>query len=110
MHFLLAVISDGTETDAPAVGIAIDRFNDRLRADKHWVFGGGLTPLGDARTIDNRSAKPMITDGPFTESKEFIAGFWVIEAADLKTALALGTAASKACDRKIEVRPFGGVA
>jgi hypothetical protein len=48
----------------------------------------------------------MVTDGPFLESKEYLVGFWIIEAADLDEALKLATAGSKACNRKVEVRPF----
>jgi hypothetical protein len=48
----------------------------------------------------------MFTDGPFLEPKEYLAGFWIIEAADLDVALKLATWGSKACNRKIEVRPF----
>ncbi len=43
---------------------------------------------------------------PFPESKEHIVGFWIIEAADLDVALKLAAEGSKACNRKIEVRPF----
>jgi hypothetical protein len=48
----------------------------------------------------------MFTDGPFLESKEYLAGFWIIEAADLDVALKLAAEGSKHCNRKIEVRPF----
>jgi hypothetical protein len=48
----------------------------------------------------------MLTDGPFLESKEYIVGFWVMEAADLDVALKLAAEGSKACHRKVEVRPF----
>ena len=51
----------------------------------------------------------MFTDGPFVESKEFLAGFWVVTADDLDVALALSADASRACHRKVEIRPFGGV-
>ncbi len=106
MQYLVSVISDGTEVDAPEVGQAIDAFNDRLRADGYWVFANGLAEPATATVIDNRGEAPVITDGPYIESKEHIAGFWIIEAPDLDVALALATDASKACDRKIEVRPF----
>ena len=46
------------------------------------------------------------TDGPFVESKEHIAGFWIIDAPDLDVALALMADGSKACNRRVEVRPF----
>ncbi len=47
----------------------------------------------------------MFTDGPFVESKEFLAGFWIMEAPDLDVALKLAAEGSKACNRKVEVRP-----
>jgi hypothetical protein len=50
----------------------------------------------------------VFTDGPFLESKEYLAGFWIIEASDLDVALTLATEGSKACNRKVEVRPFLG--
>ncbi len=48
----------------------------------------------------------MLTDGPFTESKEHIGGFWVIEAADLDAALEWAKKATRACMEPVEVRPF----
>ena len=48
----------------------------------------------------------MFTDGPFLESKEYIVGFWIMEAPDLDVALKLAVEASRACNRKVEVRPF----
>ena len=85
---------------------AINAFNGRLRANGHWVFAGGLgAPLG-LTVIDNRGAEPIVTDGPFVESKEYLAGFWIIEAPDLDVALRLAAEGSKHCNRKVEVRPF----
>jgi hypothetical protein len=49
---------------------------------------------------------PVVTDGPYLESKEYIGGFWIIEATDLDHALALAAEGSKACRGKVEVRPF----
>ena len=48
----------------------------------------------------------MFTDGPFIESKEHMAGLWIIEAPDLDVALELMAAGSKACNRRLEVRPL----
>ena len=81
-------------------------FNDRLQAEGHWVFAGGLASPNTATVIDNRDGAAMFTDGPFVESKEHVAGFWVIEAPDLDVALKLAAAGSKACNRRVEVRPF----
>jgi hypothetical protein len=50
----------------------------------------------------------VFTDGPFLESKEYLAGFWIIEAADLDVALKLAAEGSRACNRKVEVRPLLG--
>jgi hypothetical protein len=85
---------------------AIDVFNDRLQAEGYWVFAGGLAEPSTATVIDNRGEEAMVTDGPFLESKEHLAGFWIIEAADLDVVLKLAAEGSKACNRKIEVRPF----
>src|SRR5215475_4554970 len=106
MQYLVSVIDDTAGLATPDEQAAIDVFNDRLRAEGHWVFGGGLAAPGAATVIDNRREEAMVTDGPFIESKEYLAGFWIIEAADLDMALKLATAGSKACNRKIEVRPF----
>ena len=61
---------------------------------------------GSATVIDNRGGEAMFTDGPFVESKEYLAGLWIWEAADLDAALKLAVEGSKACNRKLEVRPF----
>src|SRR5579871_1138386 len=106
MQYLVSVIFDkpGLATDEEAA--SIDVFNDKLIADGHWVFAGGLADPSTATVIDNRDGQALFTDGPFVESKEHLAGFWVIEAADLDVALKLATEGSRACNRKVEVRPF----
>jgi hypothetical protein len=106
MQYLVSVISDGTEVDSPEVGKAIDAFNDRLQAEGYWVFANGLAAPSAATVVDNRGDAPVFTDGPFLESKEHLAGFWILEATDLDVALKLATEASKACNRRIEVRPM----
>src|ERR1700743_586368 len=106
MHYLVSVIHDAAGLATPEEMGAIDVFNDRLIADGHWVFAGGLAAPDSATVIDNRGDDVMLTDGPFLESKEYLAGFWVMEAADLDVALKLAAEGSKACNRKVEVRPF----
>jgi hypothetical protein len=106
MQYLVSVIFDQEGLATPEEDAAIDVFNDGLVTNGHWVFAGGLAAPGSATVIDNRGEEPMITDGPFLESKEHIAGFWIIEAADLDVALRLAAEGSKACNRKVEVRPF----
>ena len=106
MQYLVSVIFDTEGLATPEEMAAIDVFNDRLIAEGHWVFAGGLAGPSSATVIDNRGQEPVFTDGPFLESKEFLVGFWVIEAADLDVALKLAAEGSKACNRKVEVRPF----
>ena len=106
MQYLVSVIFDKPGLATPDEDAAIDVFNDRLQAEGHWVFAGGLGEPSTATVIDNRGAEALFTDGPFVESKEFLAGFWIIEAPDLDVALELAVEGSKACNRKVEVRPF----
>jgi hypothetical protein len=106
MQYLVSVIDDTAGLATPEEDAAIDVFNERLQAEGHWVFAGGLGGSDTATVIDNRGGKALVTDGPFLESKEHLAGFWIIEAADLDEALKLASAGSQACNRKVEVRPF----
>ena len=84
----------------------VEQFNQKLQAEGAWVFAGGLMPIEQASTVDATGAEPVVTDGPFAESKEYLGGFWVIEAPDLDAALDWATQGSKACQGKVEVRPF----
>lgn len=106
MKYLLSVIHDQTQLGTSDEMAAIDVFNDRLQAEGHWVFAGGLGFPDSATVIDNRGGAGLVTDGPFIESKEFLAGFWVIDAADNDEARGLALEGSRACNRKVEVRPF----
>jgi hypothetical protein len=108
MQYLISVIDDKTDSATPTQRAAINAFNDRLEADGHWVFAGGLAAPSTATVIDNRGGEAVFTDGPFVESKEYLAGFWIIKAPDLDVALKLAAEGSKACNTKVEVRPFLG--
>jgi hypothetical protein len=106
MQYMVSVIDDTAGLATPDEMAAIDVFNERLQAEEHWVFAGGLAAPSTATVIDNRGGEAVFTDGPFLESKEHIAGFWIMEAADLDVALKLAAEGSRACNRKLEVRPF----
>lgn len=106
MQYLLSVIDDGTGPETATEDAAIDVFNERLRTEGSWVFAGGLGAPVSATVVDNRGSEEVFTDGPFVESKEYLAGFWIVEAADLDEALKLAADGSRACNRKVEVRPF----
>ena len=108
MRYLLSVIDDGTGPATPKEDAAIDVFNDQLQAEGHWVFAGGLAAPSTATVVDGRDAEPVFTDGPYVESKEYIIGFWIINAPDLDVALRLAAAGSKSCNRRLELRPILG--
>jgi hypothetical protein len=85
---------------------ATQAFNQGLQEKGYWVFAGGLESASTAAVVDGHGDAPIITDGPYLESKELLAGFWVIDVPDRGLALELAAAASKACGGKVEVRPF----
>ncbi|MFT4084540.1 MAG: YciI family protein [Nocardioides sp.] len=81
-------------------------FNERLEREGYFVFADGLEQATTATVVDGRGEGPVLTDGPYLESKEYLGGFWIIEAPDLDVALRLAAEGSKACRGKVEVRPF----
>lgn len=81
-------------------------FNEMLEREGYFVYADGLQPAVAATTVDGQGESPVITDGPYLETKEHIGGFWIIEAADLDVALSLAAQGSKACRGTVEVRPF----
>lgn len=85
-QYLLSVLDDADRPGTDEEMAAIDVFNDRLRTDGHWVFAGGLGSTVAATVVDNREGRPVFTDGPYVETKEYVAGFWIIEAPHLDEA------------------------
>jgi hypothetical protein len=82
------------------------RVNDELQAAGAWVFAGGLTSPDSATVVRIENGVTTMSDGPFAETKEHIAGFWVIKCADLDQALAWAEKCAAACGGPVEVRPF----
>jgi hypothetical protein len=82
------------------------RLNTEMQSAGAWVFGGGLLPASSATVVVARGDALLVTDGPFTESKEHIGGFWVIVAPDLDAAISWAKKATVACGERVEVRPF----
>ena len=94
MQYLVSVIHDSASLATPSEAATIDIFNERLQAEGHWVFAAGIGGPDTATVIDNRGGEAVFTDGPYVESKEYLAGFWIIEAADLDVALKLAAEGS----------------
>jgi len=97
-----ASVSEDSEMDRD-----IDVLNEEMVAKGVRVFVGGLQSPGLAKSLRVKAGtKPLITDGPYIETKEYLAGFWVLEAADMDEAMEWGRKASIACRAPVEVRPF----
>lgn len=94
------------ETPIQEIYERVEVFNQQLRDNGQWVFAGGLHPADTATVVDATRGEPIITDGPFSEAKEQIGGFWIVEVPDLDVALKLAAEGSAACAGPVEVRPF----
>ncbi|MEO3926694.1 YciI family protein [Micromonosporaceae bacterium B7E4] len=105
-QYLISVLDDTPNSATAEEMVAIRAFNEQIRAEGHWVFAGGLASPSTATVVDGRDGEAVFTDGPYLESKEFIGGFWIIEAPDLDVALRIAALGSKHCNRRVELRPF----
>lgn len=87
---------------------AMDKFNDELRAAGVFVMGEGLKPTVEAKRVGFNGAGRTVIDGPFAETKELVAGFWLWNVKDMDEAVAW----LKRCPNpmpvpsEIEIRPI----
>ena len=85
--------------------VDVPAFHAKLEDAGAFVFHGGLPPES-ATVVRPSGADFLITDGPYTETKEHLGGFWVIDVADLDAALEWAKLAAVAHRRPVEVAPF----
>ncbi|MFJ3405804.1 YciI family protein [Promicromonospora sp. NPDC090134] len=104
MRYLMFTIEQDTPDRAPTP--ELDRWVADLDSSGTRVTGSRLRPAADTRRVAVRDGRTVVTDGPFTESKEVIGGFDIIEAPDLDAALAIAAAFPGASDGVIEVHPY----
>ena len=107
-HYLLSVWHTEGDAMPPEDEIqdmyaSVEEFNEELRQSGSWVFAGGLHPPTTATVVDGTGSEVVTTDGPFSESKEQIGGFWVVELPDLDSAIAAGRLLPSAYT--VEIRP-----
>ncbi|MDT7728581.1 MAG: hypothetical protein QOI21_5157 [Actinomycetota bacterium] len=81
-------------------------FQRDLRATGAWVFSGGLHAPSTATVVRAKGDEVLMTDGPFTEGKEHLGGFTIIDVPDLDSALEWGRRLADATTLPVEVRPF----
>lgn len=106
MRYLILVIDDSSNSGTPEEAAAIDEYNERLRRNGHWVMAAGIGGPSTATLIDNRAGAMVASDSSLFNEPEFYSGFWVIEVPDQETARELALAGSRACNRRVELRPF----
>jgi hypothetical protein len=84
----------------------VDVFNAKLMKTGAWVFAGGLCEPAVSTVVRVKDREVLVSDGPFSEAKEHIGGFWIVQCDDLDAALALAKEGARACRFPVEVRPF----
>jgi hypothetical protein len=112
-YLLSTYYIDGEVEGAPATPEEMDAFmkrvvalEDEMEASGTFLFGGALHGADAATVLRPRGGELIMTDGPFVEAKEHIAGFYIINAADLDAAMAWARKVVDAIRHPIEVRPF----
>jgi hypothetical protein len=80
-------------------------FTQSIIQSGHFKAGDGLQPTTTATTVRVRDGKTLTTDGPFAETREQLAGYYLVEARDLDTALAIAARIPGATTGSVEVRP-----
>lgn len=105
MKYMMFVITDSqpdTETDESDV----DLWVDPLDASGKRIIGEVLAPQSESRVVRVRDGKRYVTDGPFTETKEVICGFDILEVEDLDEAVEIASRHPMARNGQLELRPF----
>ena len=106
MRYMMFV---ATDPDAEPYDPAADNIEDWVEkhdASGRRVMGHRLRRVEDATTVRRRQGKVLVTDGPFAETREWIAGFDILECADLDEAIAIAAEHPMARFGRLELRPF----
>jgi hypothetical protein len=115
MKYLMLICWDAQRMDAQTEPQATDTpeeesfpWLDDVQARGIWVTGDQLAPPRRARSVRVREGKPIVTDGPFAETKEAVGGFDIIECGSLEEAIEVAAGHPAAQIGTIEVRPLWG--
>jgi hypothetical protein len=114
-HYLLSVHTVEGEVREPTTQEEMEQsfkqmsaLEDEMKSTGTWVFSGRLNDPDTATVVRMSGPEVVTTDGPFTESKEHLGGFYIIEAGDLDAALGWAAKVTAAVGKPIEVWPFAG--
>ena len=108
MKYALLVHQSQEYFDLPDNAAAGRAYGEALQAAGVLVGGAGLQPPQTATTVSVRDGKRQVHDGPYAETKEFLAGFGIIDVPDLDAALEWAARHPAARFASIEVRPLAG--
>ena len=106
MRFLLFVCVDPAAEQYRPEDDNVEDWVAEMDQRKVRVLGSRLRGVNEARTIRRRNGKLLITDGPFAETKEWIAGFDILECADIGEAIEVASRHPMARFGRLEIRPF----
>jgi hypothetical protein len=106
MRFLIEVLDDSSNTATNSEMAEIEKFNEFLKSNGYWVMACGIDSPSKSLLIDNRNDLGYSKSETNYKSEMFVSGFWLIDAIDDKQALDIALAGSKACNRKVELRPL----
>jgi hypothetical protein len=110
MRFMMLMIPHGYETAPPKVELDPDRvaammkYNEALQAAGVLITLDGLHPPSAGARVSFPGGKPVVTDGPFTESKEVLGGYWMIDVASREEAIAWAKKCPASENEVIEIR------
>ena len=108
MKFIIFVIDGSANTATGSEMQDIDAFNDQLEANGSWIYAAGIGEPSSATLIDNRLGLGSVAADSLWQGQEHYSGFWLIQADSLEQAKEIAAAGSKACNRRVELRPFLG--
>ena len=109
MRYLISVIDTQTRSPhTPEEIQSIDNFNDKIEDAGQRLFACGIDSPDKAIVFDSRNGSASTIPGPHHSSVEYFSGFWIIKVDSLETAQQLAAEGSKACNRKVELRPLLG--
>ena len=110
MRFMMLMIPAGYETAAPdkmppaEAIVAMGKYNEALRAAGVLVGLDGLHPPSAGARVSFASGRPVVTDGPFTEAKEVIGGYWIIDVKSRAEAIEWAKKCPASANETIEIR------